>query len=109
MVLFWPVGGARYRIAGHQRFAEHLAFVHQDGLAAVVELAKEGKSFGADPRGGPWVSVLRTMRISPAAYAEQDTDNYRTIVTGMAPYPARSRYRARSRSRRICWPSRFLR
>ena len=59
MVLFWPVGGARYRIAGHQRFAEHLAHVKQNGLAAVVELAKEGKAFGADPRGGPWVSVLR--------------------------------------------------
>jgi len=27
MVLYWPVGGARYRISSHQRFAEHLAFV----------------------------------------------------------------------------------
>ncbi|MFL6928345.1 MAG: alpha/beta fold hydrolase, partial [Xanthobacteraceae bacterium] len=34
MVLFWPVGGAKYRIAAHQRFAEHLAFVQQHGLAA---------------------------------------------------------------------------
>ena len=38
MILFWPVGGAKYRITGHQRFAEHLAFVHQNGLEAVVAL-----------------------------------------------------------------------
>ena len=49
MVLFWPVGGARYRINSHRRFAEHLAFVQQHGLDAVVALvAKEGKPFGAD-------------------------------------------------------------
>src|SRR5712664_1633584 len=60
MILYWPVGGAKYRIKGEQRFAEHLAFVHQHGLAAVAALvAKEGKAFGADPRGGPWASVLR--------------------------------------------------
>ena len=29
MVLYWPVGGAKYRISSHQRFAEHLAFVQQ--------------------------------------------------------------------------------
>ena len=32
MVLYWPVGGAKYRISSHQRFAEHLAFVQQNGL-----------------------------------------------------------------------------
>ncbi len=32
MILFWPVGGAKYRISSHQRFAEHLAFVQQHGL-----------------------------------------------------------------------------
>jgi len=84
MVLFWPVGGARYRIAGHQRFAEHLAFVRQYGLAAVVDLAhKEGKPFGADPRGGPWVSVLRSDPDFAQRYAEQDIDLYRYVVTGM--------------------------
>src|SRR6267143_3828351 len=50
MILYWPVGGAKYRIKGEQRFAEHLAFVHQHGLAAVAALvAKEGQAFGADP------------------------------------------------------------
>ena len=39
MILYWPVGGAKYRINGHQRFATHLAYVQQHGLAEVVELA----------------------------------------------------------------------
>src|SRR3954469_19919430 len=27
MILYWPVGGARYRISAHKRFADHLACV----------------------------------------------------------------------------------
>lgn len=85
MILFWPVGGAKYRIASHQRFAEHLAFVQQHGLAAVVELVyKEGKPFGSDPRGGPWASAIKGDVAFAEAYAEQDVDAYKLIVTGMA-------------------------
>jgi pimeloyl-ACP methyl ester carboxylesterase len=84
MVLFWPVGGAKYRIAGHQRFAEHLAFVQQHGLAAVVaHVAREGKPFNADARGGPWASVLRHDRAFTEAYARQDVERYKLIVAGM--------------------------
>jgi pimeloyl-ACP methyl ester carboxylesterase len=85
MVLFWPVGGAKYRLSSHQRFAEHLAFVHQHGLAAVVELvAKEGKPFGADPRGGPWASVLKHDRTFAEAYANHNVDQYKLMVAGIA-------------------------
>ena len=85
MVLFWPVGGAKYRISAHQRFAEHLAFVHQNGLQAVVDLAREdGKSFGKDARVGPWVSVLRRDDAFAEAYAAQDRGAYKLIVTQMA-------------------------
>jgi pimeloyl-ACP methyl ester carboxylesterase len=84
MILFWPVGGARYRIGSHQRFAEHLAFVQHNGLAAVVEVvAKEGKSFGADPRGGPWAAVIKRDRGFADAYAKLDVDAYKLTVTGM--------------------------
>ncbi|PYR56153.1 MAG: alpha/beta hydrolase, partial [Acidobacteria bacterium] len=63
LVLYWPVGGANYRIQGHARFDEHAAYVRQHGLAGVVALARESdKPFGGDPRGGPWVSVLRRDR-----------------------------------------------
>ena len=85
LVLFWPVGGAKYRIASHARFAEHLAFVQSEGLAAVVALvAKDGKPFGADPRGGPWASVLRHDRAFAEGFAKQDVEQYTRIVADMA-------------------------
>lgn len=85
MVLYWPVGGPRYRIGSHQRFAEHLAFVQQQGLAAVAELAAtSGKPFNADPRGGPWASVLRRDSGFRAAFTKQDPERYRLVVAGMA-------------------------
>ena len=83
MVLWWPVGGAKYRIASHARFAEHLAFVKKEGLEAVVALVeKDGKPFGADPRGGPWASVIKRDREFAASYAKQDVKAYRVAVTG---------------------------
>ena len=84
MILYWPVGGAKYRLSGHQRFAEHLAFVHQHGLAAVVALvAKDGKPFGGDPRGGPWASVLKHDSAFAETFAKQHVDHYKLIVAGM--------------------------
>ena len=71
LVLYWPVGGAKYRIQGQARFNEHAAYVQQHGLAGVVKLAGESdKSFGADPRRGPWVSVLRRDRAKKTGTAE---------------------------------------
>lgn len=85
MILWWPVGGARYRIKGQQRFAEHLAFVRQHGLAEVVALAgREGKPFGADPRGGPWASVIKRDAAFAASYAKHDAQRYQRIVSDMA-------------------------
>lgn len=84
LVLYWPVGGAKYRISSHQRFAEHLAYVHQHGLAAVVALVqKDGKAFGADPRGGPWASVIRHDRAFADAYARLDLDAYKLVVVAL--------------------------
>jgi len=85
LVLYWPVGGAKYRISTHARFSEHLNFVTRDGLKAVAALVeKEGKPFGADPRGGPWASVLRHDRAFAEAYVKQDVVRYKAIVETMA-------------------------
>ena len=86
IVLVWPVGGARYRINGQLRFAQHLAFVQQEGLAAVLALARAGtKSFSEDPRGGPWVSVLRRQtdegRAFAAAFVAMDVERYKLALT----------------------------
>jgi pimeloyl-ACP methyl ester carboxylesterase len=85
LTLIWPVGGAAYRMNSHLRFAQHLAFVQQEGLAAVVELAqREGKHFGADPRGGPWASVLKHDRAFADAYLKLDVARYSALVAGIA-------------------------
>jgi pimeloyl-ACP methyl ester carboxylesterase len=85
MVLYWPVGGAKYRINGQLRFAQHLAHVQQEGLAAVLALAhSSSKSFGEDPRGGPWVSVLRRDTAFAQAYVAQDLERYKLTVSSMA-------------------------
>jgi len=85
MILYWPVGGARYRLSSHQRFAEHLAFVQQNGLEAVVALVtKDGKAFGADPRGGPWASVIKSDAAFAETYAKQNVDRYKLIVAACA-------------------------
>src|SRR5207247_11144492 len=59
LLLYWPVGGAKYRMTSHLRFAQHLAHVKQHGLDQAVSLATSGgKSLGEAPRPGPWVSRL---------------------------------------------------
>jgi pimeloyl-ACP methyl ester carboxylesterase len=84
LILYWPVGGAKYRIASHQRFAQHLEFVDAQGLQGVVSLvSKEGKAFNADPRGGPWASVIRRDRAFAEAYARLEVAKYKRIVQDM--------------------------
>lgn len=85
MVFYWPVGGARYRMTCHQRFAKHLTFVDQNRLEDVSALVSStGKSFGEDPRGGPWASVLRHDRKFAEDFVGQDIGKYKLTVTGMA-------------------------
>jgi pimeloyl-ACP methyl ester carboxylesterase len=83
MVLYWPVGGAKYRIKGHQRFADHLSFVKERGLQAVVDhVKKESKAFAADPKGGPWASVIKNDSGFAQRYAKLNVPEYLRIVEG---------------------------
>jgi pimeloyl-ACP methyl ester carboxylesterase len=85
MVLYWPVGGPRYRLSSHLRFAQHQAYVQQNGLAAVVELVRqENKPFNVDPRGGPWATVIARDPAFAERYAAQDPAQYQLLVAGMA-------------------------
>jgi pimeloyl-ACP methyl ester carboxylesterase len=84
MVLYWPVGGAKYRLTCHQRFSQHLAFVQQSGLQQVADLASStGKSFGEDPLGGPWASVVRRDRSFAESFVRLDVEKYKLIVGAM--------------------------
>jgi len=83
-ILFWPVGGAAYRINAFQRFARHMAFVEENGLQAVVDLVRShDKNFSADPRGGPWGQPIRNDQGFAKRYAAMDPRDYLLIVTGM--------------------------
>ncbi|HEY1487693.1 MAG TPA: alpha/beta hydrolase [Micromonosporaceae bacterium] len=85
MVLYWPAGGPRYRMAQHARFAQHAAYVREHGTAAVVDLVcSHDRSFTQDPRVGPWVSVIRRDPAFAAAYAQRDPAGYGLMLTAMA-------------------------
>ena len=50
----------------------------------MVSLAqREGKAFGADPRGGPWASVLKTDADFAARFARLDPGQYKLTVMRM--------------------------
>ena len=84
MVHYWPVGGAKYRISGHQRFSRHLAFVEESGLQGVVDLVRShDKNFSQDPRGGPWGQPIRNSEAFAKAYAALDNSRYLETVTAM--------------------------
>jgi pimeloyl-ACP methyl ester carboxylesterase len=84
MVLFWPVGGARYRIRGHQRFADHASYAREQGLSGVVELAKSHDAgFGQDPRIGPWGQAVRHDDAFADEYRRLDPAWYQDVVAGM--------------------------
>lgn len=84
LLLYWPVGGVKYRVRCQLRFAEHLAYVQQHGLAGVVSLvSREGKGFGLDARGGPWASVIQRNPSFAESFAQQDVNRYKLVVTGM--------------------------
>jgi pimeloyl-ACP methyl ester carboxylesterase len=85
MVLFSPAGGVKYRMKQQDRFARHLAHVQAYGLDGVVALVRQTDAgFSADPRVGPWNSVIRTDPAFAEAYAKQDVDRYALVVSGTA-------------------------
>lgn len=85
MVLFWPVGGVKYRLNAHSRFAQHLAYLEDHDLSQVVALVRShDHGFGKDARGGPWASVIRTDAAFAEAYSRLDVERYRVLVAGMA-------------------------
>jgi pimeloyl-ACP methyl ester carboxylesterase len=84
LLLYWPVGGAHYRISSHARFAEHLEYVRHEGLQAVASLVQaEGKPFNQDPRGGPWAAVIRSDAGFARSYVLQELNRYLSIVGTM--------------------------
>jgi pimeloyl-ACP methyl ester carboxylesterase len=84
LVLHWPVGGYRWKLNGGDRFARHLAFARDNGLAGVVKRAHAGKSFWQDPEAGPWASAIVRDRHVADAFQAQDLDRYLGVVAASA-------------------------
>jgi pimeloyl-ACP methyl ester carboxylesterase len=84
MVLYSPAGGVKYRMTQHARLTRHLAFAAEQGLPALVQLAKETDStLSQDPRVGPWASVIRRDEDFADTLARYEPERYQLLVTGI--------------------------
>lgn len=85
MTLYWPVGGARYRINNHIRFARHLAYVQEYGLQGVADLAlSHEKNFSTDPRPGPWAQPIRNSPEFVTQFVSMDQNAYLNTVSALS-------------------------
>ena len=85
LILYWPVGGAHFRIRGHNRFNTHLQLIEEKGLAGVVELSKNTREgFGKDPRVGPWAPVIRTDPDFAERYIKLNVEEYKKTIKNMS-------------------------
>ena len=80
LVLHWPVGGVKWRQNGLERFQQHVNFLKEKGLVAVVDLAREQGSFWGTPEAGPWDSTIVANPDFAANFASQDQDRYLAMV-----------------------------
>lgn len=84
LVLYWPVGGARYRIRADLRFAAHLSYAQEVGLARIVaDSQAAASSFAKAPRLGPWSAVLGWDEEFATDFVERDTYEYLSMVVAM--------------------------
>jgi pimeloyl-ACP methyl ester carboxylesterase len=84
MTLFWPVGGAHFRIRAQARFSTHLSFVQKEGLDGVVALAESTHvGFGKDPRVGPWAPVIRRDPAFASDFSSTSIETYQKIIESM--------------------------
>ncbi len=80
LLLHWPVGGFRWKANGRDRFERHYRFTSTNGLAGIVERARTGKSFWADPEAGPWASVIARDKSFAENFVRQDLNRYLGLI-----------------------------
>lgn len=84
LVLHWPVGGYRWKMAGRERFERHHRFTQASGLDGIVARAKPGTTFWTDPESGPWASVIAREDSFRERFAAQDLDRYLALIATSA-------------------------
>ena len=100
MILYWPVGGAKYRISSHQRFAEHLAFVQRATASTASwrwspRTASRSAPIRAAARGRPSSSATAPL---PTPMPSRTATHYKLDLRGHVPRAVRPRHRARRRA-----------
>ena len=70
-------------ISSVPRLAPSLSDIVLDSPQVNAVVRRDGKPFGADPRAGPWASVIRRDAEFAAAYAAQDMQAYVRICENM--------------------------
>ncbi len=80
LILHWPVGGYRWKVAAQDRFMRHYNFAKQNGLAGVIERSQDKKNFWLDPESGPWAGLIARDKSFAASFAAQDLDRYLGLI-----------------------------
>ena len=80
LVLAQPSGGAKRRLTAQRHFQAHAQYVRENGLEAVVELARAKGSFPQVPEAGPWAAVLAHDTRFAEQFVQQDVDRYLALV-----------------------------
>lgn len=71
-------------VSGYQSSADIMLAARERGLKEVVSLVqKEGRAFNADPRGGPWASVIKRDPAFARQYQDQEVAAYARQVEAM--------------------------
>jgi pimeloyl-ACP methyl ester carboxylesterase len=80
LLLHWPVGGYRWKLSAQSRFQRHFNFAKENGLKAVVERSRTGKSFWRDAEAGPWASVIERDKSFAEKFLDYDLDRYLGLI-----------------------------
>ena len=80
LILHWPVGGYRWKVAAQDRFVRHYNFAKQNGLTGVIERARDKKNFWQDPETGPWAGLIARDHSFEQRFASQDLERYLSVI-----------------------------
>ncbi len=80
LILHWPVGGYRWKVAAQDRFLRHYYFAKENGLRGVIERAQQKKNFWVDPEGGPWAGLIGRDKIFADQFITQDLERYLGLI-----------------------------
>ena len=81
-MLAQPSGGVQRRLTAHRHFTAHGQYVQENGLEAVVELARAKGSLPQVLESGPWAAVLAQDTRFAEQFVQQDVDSITNMPAG---------------------------